>query len=146
MHTSPENYPINFSFVGSFCRTLDCFAYLTVEYCVGCEWLGPGHAPANLHLLVQDQVPVLEGVRVRPATGRDRGLQEHSHVPSLPNLLEYLHFFQCRESGMQFSGSGSSFEFSEFRMQAKVPDPTYINKVYIEIKNTQIKFNQKEEI
>ena len=26
-------------------------------------------------------------------------------------------------SGMIYSGSGSSFEFSEFRIQAKVPDP-----------------------
>ena len=26
-----------------------------------------------------------------------------------------------------YSGSGSSFEFSEFRIQAKVPDPAYIN-------------------
>ena len=32
-------------------------------------------------------------------------------------------FVQCCGSGMIYSGSGSSFEFSEFQIQAKVPDP-----------------------
>ena len=34
-------------------------------------------------------------------------------------------FWQCCGSGMIYSGSGSSYEFSEFRIriQAKVPDP-----------------------
>ena len=41
----------------------------------------------------------------------------------------YNSFIQCCGSGMIYFGSGSSFEFSEFRIQiqAKVPDPTYIN-------------------
>ena len=36
---------------------------------------------------------------------------------------------QCCGSGMIYSGSWSSIEFSEFRIQAKVPDPdpTYLN-------------------
>ena len=33
---------------------------------------------------------------------------------------------QCCGSGMIYSGSGSSFVCSEFRIQAKVPDPGYL--------------------
>ena len=41
------------------------------------------------------------------------------------NIFACIRFFQCCGSGMIYSGSGSSSEFSEFRIriQAKVPDP-----------------------
>ena len=39
----------------------------------------------------------------------------------------WIWFYQCCGSGMIYSGSVSSFEFSEFRIQAKVPDPSGSN-------------------
>ena len=39
---------------------------------------------------------------------------------------------QCCGSGMIYSGSRSSFEFSEFRIHV-IPDPTHIIYVYLEI-------------
>ena len=42
---------------------------------------------------------------------------------------------QCCGSGMIYSGSGSSSEFSEFRIHAD-PDPTRVIWVYLEIVNT----------
>ena len=45
---------------------------------------------------------------------------------------------QCCGSGMIYSGSRSSFEFSEFRIHV-IPDPTHIIYVYLEIiKKTRI--------
>ena len=47
-------------------------------------------------------------------------------------------------SEMIYSGSGSSFESSEFRIQAKVPDPCgYISDIFGIAK--KLKFNQKEQ-
>ena len=49
------------------------------------------------------------------------------------------------------SGSGSSFEFSELRIQAKVPDPCgsgsnpYYSSIFGNYKNAHHKFCQKEE-
>ena len=55
---------------------------------------------------------------------------------------------QCCGSGMIYSGSGSSFEFSEFRIRINADqDPTHtgINEVYLEIIKKHLNFNQKEE-
>ena len=60
---------------------------------------------------------------------------------------------QCCGSGLIYSGSGSSSEFSEFRIriQAKVPDPcgSGSNPCYLSIfrncKQNHFKFNHKEE-
>ena len=46
---------------------------------------------------------------------------------ALPDHFRYRFYSSVGGSGMIYSGSGSSFEFSEFRIQAKVPDPAYIN-------------------
>ena len=48
---------------------------------------------------------------------------------------------QCFGSGMIYSGSSS--EFSEFRIQAKVPDPTHVIEVYLENETTLNSFIKK---
>ena len=61
-------------------------------------------------------------------------------------ILNTRTLMQCCGSGMIYSGSGSSFEFSEIRIQAKVPDPCgsgsnlyKLSTVYFEIIQKQSK-------
>ena len=69
------------------------------------------------------------------------------------NIFACIRFFQCCGSGMIYSGSGSSSEFSEFRIpiQAKVPDscgsgsnPCYLI-IFGNCKQNHLKFNRNEE-
>ena len=60
---------------------------------------------------------------------------------------------RCCGSETIYSGSGFSFEFSEFRIRAKVPDPCgsgsvsnlYYLSIFRNCKKTHLKFNHKEE-
>ena len=70
--------------------------------------------------------------------------EEERMRPKIENCMN-----QCSGSWMIYSGPGSSSEFSEFRIQAKVSDPCGSNPCYLIIfgncKQNHLKFNHKEE-
>ena len=51
--------------------------------------------------------------------------------PDAKGKQKTIVYMQCCGFIMIYSGSGSSFEFSEFRIQAKVPDPIRIQPILI---------------
>ena len=67
------------------------------------QWKIQGHCPFNQSCAIISNFPTY--IKLRPFGGEKKS----------------MHFIQCCGFGMIYSGSG--LEFSEFQIQAKVPDP-----------------------